>query len=312
MKALRNYKVSKTLDGFVRWLLSAAGHEDILLHFINTVLADSGDTIVDEVEVMNPFSLRKTRKEKELVLDVKARCRDGTMADIEIQTTPHPGYEERAFDYAARLKVDELKQGKSWKQTTPVIGIHLCDFVLFRGNSRGHEVFGMQSRHTTGLALDCAFSLHFLQMPRILSMDSLPKERTLTPLEKLILWFIFDKEEQEPSQDVHPAFAGEPIFDRMQKEYLDFMTKEELIYYAQSRDFFIYDQNAFKQIAREEGFEEGKQAGLEQGLENGLFNVARTMIAQEFPLETIATVTGLSIEVIERIAKEEGEQGVGD
>ena len=82
--------------------------------------------------------------------------------------------------------------------------------------------------------------------------------------------------------------------------------------HAQSRDFFIYDQNAFKQIAREEGFKEGKQAGLEQGLEKGLFNVARTMIAQEFPLETIATVTGLSIEVIERLAKEEGEQGVGD
>ena len=103
----------------------------------------------------------------------------------------------------------------------------------------------------------------------------------------------------------------------MQKEYLDFMTKEELIYYAQSRDFFIYDQNAFKQIAREEGFKEGKQAGLEQGLEQGIekgreeerLAVARTMIAQEFPLETIATVTGLSIEVVERLAKEEGEQG---
>ena len=94
------------------------------------------------------------------------------------------------------------------------------------------------------------------------------------------------------------------------------MTKEVLIYYAQSRDFFIYDQNAFKQIAREEGFEEGKQAGLEQGLEKGLktglFNVARTMIAQGVSAQDISLWTGLSIEVIERLAKEEGEQGVGD
>ena len=144
----------------------------------------------------------------------------------------------------------------------------------------------MQSRHTTGLALDCAFSLHFLQMPRILSMDSLPKDR---------------------------ALSGQAIFERMQKEYLDFMTKEELIYYAQSRDFFIYDQNAFKQIAREEGFEEGRLKGREEGRgegrEQGLFAVARTMIAQDFPLETIATVTGLSIEVVEALAKEEGKQG---
>ncbi len=175
----------------------------------------------------------------------------------------------------------------------------------------------MQSRHTTGLALDCAFSLHFLQMPRILSMDSLPKERALTPLEKLILWFIFGKEAQEPSQDVHPSLAGQAIFERMQKEYLDFMTKEELIYYAQSRDFFIYDQNAFKQIAREEGFEEGKQAGLEQGLEQGLekgreeerFSVARTMIAQGVSAQDISLWTGLSIEAVEGLAKEEGKQG---
>mgnify|MGYP000950159390 CR=1 FL=1 len=123
-------------------------------------------------------------------------------------------------------------------------------------------------------------------MPRILSMDSLPKDR---------------------------ALSGQAIFERMQKEYLDFMTKEELIYYAQSRDFFIYDQNAFKQIAREEGFEEGRLKGREEGRgegrEQGLFAVARTMIAQDFPLETIATVTGLSIEVVEALAKEEGKQG---
>ncbi len=36
MKALRNYKVSKTLDGFVRWLLSAAVRTRIVDTIVKT------------------------------------------------------------------------------------------------------------------------------------------------------------------------------------------------------------------------------------------------------------------------------------
>ncbi len=55
------------------------------------------------------------------------------------------------------------------------------------------------------------------------------------------------------------------------------------------------------EIEKEEGFAEGKQEGIEIGIKRCNINVVKNMLADNFELEMISKITGLSLEQIKSL-----------
>jgi predicted transposase/invertase (TIGR01784 family) len=70
---------------------------------------------------------------KRLVLDLKGVDERGRRFNIEIQVRHFPFWIKRAMLYLARLYSDQLNAGTDYQEAQAVIGIHLLDFDLFKG-----------------------------------------------------------------------------------------------------------------------------------------------------------------------------------
>lgn len=67
---------------------------------------------------------------------------------------------------------------------------------------------------------------------------------------------------------------------------------------------FIYDQQGAVRLGREEGKQEGREEGIKQGIEQEKLAIARKLLNQ-LDDEAIAQTTGLSIEAIRDLRKEQ-------
>jgi len=63
--------------------------------------------------------------------------------------------------------------------------------------------------------------------------------------------------------------------------------------------------NAVMSTKFREGFEEGFKEGFREGMELAKIEVARSMLKDNLPLETISKYTGLSIEKLEELKREQ-------
>ena len=58
------------------------------------------------------------------------------------------------------------------------------------------------------------------------------------------------------------------------------------------------EYNTYIAEATEEGYNKGHEKGIEQGIEQNNIDVAKKMLEEKLPLETISKITGLSTEEV--------------
>ena len=71
----------------------------MFLSFLNAVFEDSGQSLIVDVELLNPFLGKDALTDKQGVLDVKARTQAGTLMDVEIRFRNHQDMEKRTLFY---------------------------------------------------------------------------------------------------------------------------------------------------------------------------------------------------------------------
>jgi predicted transposase/invertase (TIGR01784 family) len=81
----------------------------------------------------------------------------------------------------------------------------------------------------------------------------------------------------------------------------DKLNAEERMHYQHSLKHYRDLRNCLK-YAREEGFEKGEEKGKEEGRQEGKEEVVKKSILKGLSFTIISTITGLSIEEIQKIA----------
>ena len=94
-----------------------------------------------------------------------------------------------------------------------------------------------------------------------------------------------------------PAALQERVFASLFRHAeIDKMQPNERRQYEKS----LFDYNDINN-SNTKHFREGKEEGLREGVEKGILQVAQNMKAAGISIETIATMTGLAIEEIEKL-----------
>ena len=262
--------LNKKNDCFVRYLFSDKGNENIVLDFINGVMIDSNFKTFSNVEILNPFNLKKYLDGKESIVDVKCITEDNEIVIIEIQLQGNQYFIGRSLYYWASSYSSLLNKSDNYTKLAPVIGMNILDFTIFNDIKDFHSCYLLKEiKHNKILTDHCM--LHYIELPKFnLNNDK----------EKLSSWIKFFK-----GENMSNLIKENNIFEEVEKRCQSFIESDPLI-------------NAYRKKEWEDYFHKGE---LLTEREEEKKTIAKNMKSKNMDVSLISEITGLSIEEVERL-----------
>ncbi|ONI44349.1 hypothetical protein AN642_02295 [Epulopiscium sp. SCG-B10WGA-EpuloA2] len=221
---------------------------------------------------------------------------------IEIQYAKEQDYLERIIGETSKIIVDNLDQGKPYKDIVKVISISILHFNIGEGDDyifKGTVSFnGLQKKDAVLKYKVDKFPEYYLI--RTKKFDDIVK----TPIDEWIYMFKNDEfRENATAKNIDKA---------KEKLALLKMSKEERKKY----ELFIKEQTINKSIletaitegieiglkeGEKKGIAIGEKKGVERGKKEAQLNIAKNLLKNNLDIKNISTITGLSLEEIKNI-----------
>jgi predicted transposase/invertase (TIGR01784 family) len=261
-------------------------HISVLADFLKAVL-DLPEDEYHEIRVVDPHLLRKRKDGKLGILDLRLKTKRDKHLHVELQVSPHSFIWKRIEYYNASLLTDQIAAGDDYGKLNRAISILISYPVLLEETKEFHTRFRLYDEKTR-IVFPESSEIHILEVQKALGNEN-------SPLANWLRFFAANTvEEFTMSAQTRPAIAE--AWGVVQ--YLS--GDEEARRLAEYEEMARRDEAARQKDAYGQGLLEGRQEGRqEEKLE-----IVRNALLEKMPMETIARLTGLSIEGITRIAAE--------
>lgn len=301
----------RTDFGFKR-IFGSSRSKPTLRKFLNAIIYDNEPRIAD-LEITDPYQNPDLYSLKQSILDIKAVLNDETIVIIEMQILPVEAFAERVVYNTAKAYVSQLKRGEGYLCLKPVISVTITDFVLFpRDDGETKPITRYQLLDAeTGHCCSDHLELIFAELPKLAKQ---PEQ--LGKASDLWLYFIQQagRVEQVPEVLTRPEFddafaianesqLSQEEYELAEKQRMKLLDAQGQLSYAIKEGMAIGRAQGIEQ-GLAEGLEQGLEQGLAEGLEQGLINAARGMLLAGVNVETVCQGTGLTREVVQRLANE--------
>ncbi|TAD96498.1 MAG: Rpn family recombination-promoting nuclease/putative transposase [Bacteroidetes bacterium] len=255
--------------------------KEILISFLNAVLKLEGNQQISWVEILNPYQVPIVLGAKSTILDVKAKDKAGKEYIVEMQVTEKIGFAKRVVYYTSKSYSSQLNVGEAYGKLKPTIFIGILNFEFLESESylSRHLILDADTQEHKLKDLD----FNFIELPKFNKKE----EELKTLVEK---WVFFIKNAENLT--VLPQnLDDEGLKSAYTEADRHLWTKKELAAYeyAQMRET---DEKAREMFV------------LEKGKHNKQIEVATKAIRKGFDNETIADLTDLNMEQIEKLRKE--------
>ncbi|MCC8372025.1 MAG: Rpn family recombination-promoting nuclease/putative transposase [Rickettsia endosymbiont of Pseudomimeciton antennatum] len=289
-------------DFCFRQIFGTEKNKDILVHFLNDVLKFEGSEQITNVEFLPTIQDPDIAMYRKSIVDVLCKDQHGNQFIVEMQVSEHKGFEKRAQYYAAKayskqiLKEDENhKKLAVYAKLKGVIFLAIADFVMFDDKKHWKSKHRLLDEESYANDLK-DFHFVFLELEKF--------NKTINELETIEeKWMYFFKH------------AGESTLTLTEIEHL--IGKDEII----RRAFEAVDQaswseaelNTYEEITKarldnlaveQQKIENAEARGKAEGIKENAIAIAKKMLKEGYPMETISKLTGLTIEEIEKLKKE--------
>lgn len=280
----------------------------VLQCFLETVLQKKVTNIVLQPNEIPIEGIR----DKKPRLDLNCKI-DGTeIVNIEMQNyNTKEIFEKRAEYYCAHLLNHNVTEGLSWTKIPKVFQISVLNFIREKDCPR--EFFYYKFRTEDNCILEDRQNIIFIELPKVKKIVE-EIEKGITQIEKLTAtqkWCIFMLYGSKPEYETlikQIALTEEGIMCAV--VILDKISEDERAWKQQFDEFMIEtDRISMIEAATEEGLQKGLEQGLEQGLKQGIeegikqgtFEIAKSMLSDNLPLELISKHTGISVEELNKL-----------
>ena len=261
----------------------------ILISFLNAMLYD-GQTVIEDLEIIDPYLAPKIQGIKDTFVDVKARLQGGVCVIIEMQILNTDGLEKRILYNAAKAYSTQLLKGEAYRELSAVIALTITDFVMFPEHPELQSAFVLKEKHRLTDYPTGDLELVFIELPKFIkTLDE------LSGVKEKWLYFL----SQAPNLEVVPEKMGEvpEIGQAFVIANQANLTKEEEDI-QQRKLFFIHAPRLAveraERVAHEKGLAEGIAEGKAEGSEQRAIEIARKLLTQMTDAE-IAALTALTL-----------------
>lgn len=265
-------------------LFGTPANKDLLISFLNGILERKGDQLITDVSFTNPYNHQPSALLKVTIVDVRCTDKKGNSYIVEMQVDPQSDYLARCHYYTACGLSLQLKEGDAYEKLLPVIFIGIANFTLFHDHDRylSHYRLLDSVDHVCRLYHE---EYHFIELKKF--------TKTIDQLQDISdKWIYFLRhatEYEAPPQQLQKTQPLIKAFDVLERGR---WTKQELEIYEKIVDARRVEKSKLKTA---------KAMGVKEGLKEGLFKVAKEMIMQNFEIEVICNVTGLSEKEVESL-----------
>ena len=286
------------MDFVFKRIFGNENHPNVLISFLNAVL--------NPVDPIKSVSLKDTTIEKSHLedkysrLDVKAITNKGEHINIEIQLKDEYNMIKRSLYYWSKLYEGQLENGENYQKLSRTICINLLDFNLLN-HDKFHSVYRLKDCETNEELTD-VMELHFIELKKIKDVQRVEEVKT-----KLEAWLYFIN--QPESELVQELEKVEVEIKEAKAELVRLSgDRKERERYEKRRESRLNEVSALS-YAEEKGIQKGIEEGVKQGLEQGAkqrnIEIAKNLIQNGLDNELISKSTGLSIEEVKAIRKEQ-------
>lgn len=297
-------QINPRVDIAFKKIFGVDENKDLLISLINAVVSEE-DQVVD-LKLLNPYNAKNFKEDKLSILDIKAQGKDGKRFNIEIQITDEGDYDKRALYYWAKVYTEQLKAAEEYSKLNKVIGIHILNFTSISKVEKYHNVFHIAEKET-GLPYFKDLELHTIELKKF--TDNLGKEFEEIAAQihtALDLWSAFLTKYELLTPDRLVNNLGTPELKKALNvlKVMNF-SDEEREAYENHLKWLRIEANTLKKAeekghekGREEGREEGLKIGIEEGRRTEKREIALALIKQNFSVDQISQITGMSEEEI--------------
>ncbi|MGP1459611.1 MAG: Rpn family recombination-promoting nuclease/putative transposase, partial [Treponema sp.] len=298
-------QITLTNDYAFKRFLGAEENKPILQNFLECVLDIPAEDI-SGLELMDKELNKEELSDKTGILDVKLRLTNGTIIDIEIQSSWNASFVKRTLFYWAKMYTADFKSGESYDSLHKCITINIIA-DSFRLNDAVHSEYRLQEKDAHTLLTD-VLEIHFLDLQ---AAKRAKEEGTkASKRSQLINWLRFigtnDKKERAMLATTSPIL-------QMLNEKVDILALspiERKLYESRMKlksDIATISENQFnagweggKRAGRLEGkslgiaegkslgLAEGKSLGIAEGSRQKALETAKNLLQFGLPIEKIA------------------------
>jgi predicted transposase/invertase (TIGR01784 family) len=218
---------------------------------------------IEFVTILSPELHGTDLNSKQSRLDLHVKLHDGTLIDIEMQSSREAHFVKRSVYYTFQMIGGALKKGDAYRSLPNLAGIYIFDDVVFSSLPEVHSSFQLRRALP-----DDGFHLQ----PNLLRLDfiELPKISALNPSENPLFsaWVQFLG--AKSAEAVNAAARSVPEIDQLVGELTKMSSNKEFITQLNKNEM----DKVIAQLAQAEALsdarEEGIKAGLAEGIEKGI------------------------------------------
>jgi predicted transposase/invertase (TIGR01784 family) len=231
---------------------------DILISFLNAILELTGEDVIADVTIIDPYLAPKIEGMKDTYLDVRVRDQRGRSYIVEMQVLNVEGFEKRVLYNACKAYVNQLGKGDPYHILTEVVAVTITDFEMFPELGRVVSRFRLRADENP-LICHRDLELVFAELPKF-TKDENGLETTLDR------WLYFLKTARDLTA-IPKSLAVEPaIVKALELANRAAWTEEELDD-LENREMWIAEQRYILHKARdaEQKARDAEQKGRAKG-----------------------------------------------
>ena len=291
MYMVKDEAMLPTNDYVFKRIFGRVGNEEITKGLISAIIKRE----VKKVELdESPILEKDLRDDKVGVLDVKARLDDNQLCNIEMQLVQKTNIEKRIMFYWSKLYSGEIKEGDDYNELHKTIAILIADFELdnLKTIEKFHTKWEIREEEYSKMVLTGVLEIHIIELPKLIKQ--LNKKHT-SKKDKVVLWSLFIQNPKELGEEI---MSENEDIKKANEELEKISADKHEQYLVHLRQKHIMDTKAVEEY--------GYLRGKEEGEKEKLIEMVKAMIEKGLTIEMIADISKLSVEEIEKLAKESG------
>lgn len=296
-----------SFDWAIKRLLRSKANFDILEGFLSELLGQD----IKILSLLESESNKDHARQKINRLDLKVSNHKNEIIIIEIQYEREYDYFYRMMFAASKAVTEHLAEGAPYSDAVKVISINILYFDLGHGADyiyHGQTVFtGLHHHDKLRLSQEQQELFKHDTPADIFPEFYLIKVNNFNDVARNSLdeWIYFLKNEE-----IKPGFKAKGL--QLAKSRLDIMklSEAERLAYSRYSDELHYQASMVQSsygVGKLHGHKEGHKEGREEGRDEKALSTALLMLADDEPIDKISKYTGLSVEVIENLRKNQNQ-----
>jgi predicted transposase/invertase (TIGR01784 family) len=290
--------------GFKR-IFGTTPNKDLLINFLNSLF--EGEQVITDVHYLNSENVGDVYTERKAIFDVYCENEKGEKFIVEMQNAFQQFFKDRSLFYSTFPIREQAPKGTEWDfKLKHVYVVALLNYDMheesFAQEDINHDV-GLLDKKTYRVFND-KLTFKYVEIAKF----NKGEDELVTLYDK---WLYLLRNLSR--LDKQPASLKEKVFEKLFKEAeIAQFTPKEMREYEDSVKVYRDLKNSLDTALMqgiEQGIEQGLERGLQQGraeghakgIEEGIAKVAKAMLVKGIPAETIAEVTGLSVEDIRKL-----------